>query len=98
MGYYSILKRVIGSLEPNTADARRAVYNRARQVLVDKLQADGAHDLPSKIAEESSAFEAAIQRIESEMAPSAPRRWTRLHHPVVPLTQKGGFSGDKAHH
>jgi lipoprotein-anchoring transpeptidase ErfK/SrfK len=66
--YYPILARAVASLSPNTSEQRRALYDRARKTLADKI---GTVDLKA----ESAALEAAIQRIERDLAPRrAPAR------------------------
>jgi lipoprotein-anchoring transpeptidase ErfK/SrfK len=58
--YYSVLRRAVAGLDANTEHARRTLYDRARQAILD---ADLAS---SQMASESSALEAAIERIEAE--------------------------------
>lgn len=72
--YYSVLRRATSALDPNTEEARRALYDRARQAIVD------ADLSPAQAANESSALEAAIARIEMQARvppPLPPLRSTR---------------------
>ena len=65
--YYLVLARAISALDPNTADARRAVYDRARLTVMDA-------GLPAAETDaERAALERAIGRIETE-AKHAPVR------------------------
>src|SRR5215472_10791777 len=58
--YYLVLARAISALDPNTADARRAVYDRARLTVMDA-------GLPAAETDaERAALERAIGRIEAE--------------------------------
>jgi len=69
--YYPVLQRAIGALDPNTADTRRGVYDRARSALMNQLT---SFDPPLDEAEITShrlALEDVIRRIEAEMRPRA---------------------------
>ena len=64
--YYSVISRAVSSLPGKTYEARRVLYDRARAALQDTLR---RHDPPlSEIAfaNEQSAFEAAIRKVETE--------------------------------
>jgi len=80
--YYSVLARATSTLEPNTAAARHALYDRARLTIMDAGLAS------SETASERSALEAAIDRIETEMrqagARSAPLRQAYGQRPKPP--------------
>src|SRR5215470_6632475 len=66
--YYSVIKRTIDTLEPNTREARRALYERARTALLDRLQAAEPR-LPMSVFEaEQASLEAAIERVEAQQA------------------------------
>jgi lipoprotein-anchoring transpeptidase ErfK/SrfK len=66
--YYPILKRATAALGSQTAQARRAVYDRARSFIAAAgLSARQASD-------ERAAVEAAIKRIEAEREPTAAAR------------------------
>jgi len=64
--YYSILSRAVAALDPNTARARDALYDRARRVIMDSRQADPAHG--TSVQGELSSLDAAIDRIEAGIA------------------------------
>lgn len=57
--YYPIIARAVASLTENTPQARQAVYDRARSVLLTQL--DGQH---ARIGREQKSLEAAIHKIE----------------------------------
>jgi hypothetical protein len=64
--YYTILARAVGALEPNTAAARRRLYDRARSAMVSEIEKavppfDGADVAAAKIA-----FESTVVRVEAE--------------------------------
>jgi len=83
--YYSILARAVASLNPNTTEQRRALYDRARKTLADKIATVDPSASHTDLKTESAALEAAIQRVERDLAPSpaspgpadAPRRPAR---------------------
>src|SRR5262245_25424848 len=60
--YYSVLRRATSALAPSTAEARHAVYDRARLAIMD------AGLPPAQTSDERAALEAAIGRIEAEAA------------------------------
>src|SRR5689334_5047203 len=66
--YYSILTRAVASLNPNTSEQRRGLYERARKTLADKLRTVDPTLTQTDLRTESAALEAAIQRIERELA------------------------------
>lgn len=76
--YYPVLTRAISSLESNTAEARRAVYERARQAIVKQLRSYDPPLTESEITKERLGLEEAVRRIEAEAraaaksAPEAP--------------------------
>jgi cytochrome c-type biogenesis protein CcmH/NrfG len=79
--YYSVLVRAISALDPNTDDARRALYDRARLTIMD------AGLDSSETNRERSALEAAIARIETEM------RWAEARPASV---GQGALPSDRA--
>src|SRR5215470_15077166 len=70
--YYSILTRAVASLGPNTSEQRHALYDRARKTLVDKFHTADPNLSHTDLRTESASLEAAIQRIERDLAPRAP--------------------------
>jgi lipoprotein-anchoring transpeptidase ErfK/SrfK len=75
--YYAVLIRATAALDPNTGEARRAIYDRARVAIMD------AQLPPAEIRDERTALEAAIERIEIELRPAAQR-------PAPPRHGQGG--------
>jgi lipoprotein-anchoring transpeptidase ErfK/SrfK len=74
--YVPLLTRAVATLNPNTAEARRVLYDRARTTLVDKLRSDDPGLAHTDLNAERAALEAAIQNVESGIARRAapPRR------------------------
>jgi lipoprotein-anchoring transpeptidase ErfK/SrfK len=66
--YYSILLHAVTAPEAGDARWRRDVYNRARNALIKQMRSRRPPAAPSEIATEEAALEAAIKRIEAEMA------------------------------
>ncbi|WP_417678395.1 hypothetical protein [Roseibium sp.] len=66
--YYSILKKTIGSLPENNGAARRGVYSRARNAIVNQLKAYQPPLSPSEITAEQLRLEEAIRKVEAEAA------------------------------
>ncbi|WP_150493419.1 hypothetical protein [Roseibium aquae] len=66
--YYSILKRTIASLPESNGAARRSVYSRARNAIVNQLKAYEPPLSPSEITAEQLRLEEAIRKVEAEAA------------------------------
>lgn len=66
LDYVPALSRAVDALRPNTEAARHVLYDRARRVLVEKLQADGLNPTDPILKAEIAALEAAIERVEAE--------------------------------
>ena len=78
--YYSILKKTIASLPESNGAARRSVYSRARNAIVNQLKAYEPPLSPSEITAEQLRLEEAIRKVEAEAAreslglsPAAPK-------------------------
>ena len=69
--YYPLLSRAVGALSDSNADARRSIYERARKALVGQLQAIQPPIAEADIARETDALDAAVARIEAEIAGKA---------------------------
>ncbi len=65
--YYSVLSRAIAENGSNTPEARTALYERAQGMLTEQFQANRAHWTDSRMHEELTRFEAAIDRIEAKI-------------------------------
>lgn len=72
--YRPLLARAIANLDPNTGEARRAVYDRARTALVNQLRGLSPPLAEAEIQRQRLALEEAIRKVEGEAtaAPSAP--------------------------
>jgi hypothetical protein len=89
--YYSIIAKAVGALDPNTGEARRRMYERARGALNGKTRSAGLPLDRSDILSAQMSLEEAIARVETEAlraeetkaaAQSAPR-------PVAPVATNG---------
>src|SRR5262245_8534310 len=61
--YYNVLQSAIGRTQPDSFEARGAIYDRAWQIVLDQLYADQVAS-EENIVLERAAFLRAIQRIE----------------------------------
>ncbi|MFZ0425471.1 MAG: L,D-transpeptidase [Xanthobacteraceae bacterium] len=66
--YYSALLRAVTAPEAGDAQWRRELYDRTRRILTQRLRAIRPPPPMTEIAAEQSALEAAIERIEEELA------------------------------
>jgi lipoprotein-anchoring transpeptidase ErfK/SrfK len=66
--YYSILSRAVASLDSNTGQARDQLFERARRMLLTQIQNDRARWTDAQAEAEVANFDAATDRIESEIA------------------------------
>jgi len=87
--YYTVLKKAVGKLGANTADARRTVYGEVRKALIEELKAAAPPLSKAEIAGQRLELEEAIRKVEREAVansqrPSAPAR------PEAPLTPNSG--------
>lgn len=64
--YYAVLSRAVASLEVNTPEARRAVYDKARNALIAQLKAIVPPLPTSEISRQRLELEEAIRRAERE--------------------------------
>jgi lipoprotein-anchoring transpeptidase ErfK/SrfK len=62
--YFPLLARAVAALSPNTKEQRQALYDRARNTLIEKLRDPTFSQADLKA--ESEALEAAIQRVEMD--------------------------------
>lgn len=65
--YYQLLTRAVGNLSSSTAEARKAVYQRARMALLSKLRAAQPPVTDTAVAAEEYALDGAIQRLEAQI-------------------------------
>lgn len=69
--YYPVLKRAISSLPSSSGEARRAVYEKARQALLRQLQSYDPPLSPGDVTTQRLQLEESIRRVESEVAGAA---------------------------
>ncbi len=89
--YYSIIAGAVATLDPNTGEARRRIYERARGALGGETRSAGLPLAKPDILAAQMSLEEAIARVETEAlraeetraaARSAPR-------PVAPIAKNG---------
>jgi L,D-transpeptidase-like protein len=66
--YVQLISRAVTTLNPNTREARQALYQRARQTLVDKLRSIDPTLSHTDLNAERAALESAIQQVERDSA------------------------------
>ncbi len=70
--YYPLLSRAVKSLPTSTRETRRAIYDRASKALLGQLRIVDPPVPAEDIEREEQALNAAIERIEAELAPPDP--------------------------
>lgn len=89
--YYSVILNAVGKLDPNTVDARRAIYQRARRAMLDRLR--GVEPpLPKAVVDaELDEFDQAVERVEAQhggsVAGGAPPRFSKPPMPEPPMPE-----------
>jgi len=78
--YYSVLARAVVDLETSDVATRQELYERARSIIVAELRRQNPRISALTITREQAALEAAIRRVETELAPAAPSR-SRISDP-----------------
>lgn len=66
--YVQLISRAVATLNPNTREARQALYQRARQTLVDKLRSIDPTLSHTDLNAERAALKSAIQQVERDTA------------------------------
>jgi hypothetical protein len=64
--YYAVLSKAVAGLESNSADSRRAVYDKARNALIGQLKAIDPPLPTAEISRQRLELEEAIRRVERE--------------------------------
>src|ERR1051326_7644478 len=74
--YVQLISRAVATLNPNSREARQALYQRARQTLVDKLRSIDPTLSHTDLNAERGALESAIEQVERDTArrAAAPQR------------------------
>lgn len=75
--YYSVLSRAVASLDANSAQARAELFDRARQMLAARIRTEGQEWTDADIQAELANLDAAIDRIESDIAQPVTHSSTR---------------------
>jgi len=70
--YYAVLKKAVGGLDAESAEARRAVYDKARNALIGQLKAIDPPLPASEISRQRLELEEAIRRVERETMAEGP--------------------------
>jgi hypothetical protein len=68
LSYYQLIARAVDGLDKNTGEARRALYERARNALVAQLRSNQPVLVLADITRERLALEEAIRKVETEAA------------------------------
>jgi hypothetical protein len=89
--YKTLISRAVARLEKDTAEARRAIYHRARIALFEALRGVTPPLSQHDIAQECLKFEEAIGRVEAESV----RRYERAEE-SDPLAQLARLIGQEA--
>jgi len=66
--YYEVLRRALAGLQRNTGEARRGVYEKARQALVRQLDGFDPPLPPTEVTRQRLALEECIRKVEAEAA------------------------------
>jgi hypothetical protein len=87
--YYTIIAKAVAALDPNTGEARRRIYERARGALSGETRSAGLPLNKSDIVSAQMSLEEAIARVEiealrAEETRAAPQRAPR---PVAPAAK-----------
>ncbi len=83
--YYSIVARAVGALDPNTGDARRRLYERARRALVAEMTSAALALDPSDINAARNSLEEAIAQVEYDARCEERDRQAAALPPDLPL-------------
>jgi hypothetical protein len=81
--YTQFLARAVAMLDPNTLEQRKALYDRARKALVDKLRGSDPTLSNTDLVAETAALESSIRRVEAD----AVRRRARPEEDLAPATE-----------
>jgi hypothetical protein len=84
--YYPLIARAVAGLQKNTGDARRSLYERAREALVAQLRGVTPALDESDVTRERLSLEEAIRKVEGESARQSTSRseTTRVKAPEFP--------------
>jgi lipoprotein-anchoring transpeptidase ErfK/SrfK len=86
--YYSILSRAVASLNPDTAQARAELYERARDLLIREIENNRDRWTNEAAVAEVANFDAATDRIEAEAVRRSTRESVGRHRQRQPLDER----------
>jgi hypothetical protein len=89
--YYTIIAKAVAALDPNTGEARRRIYERARGALSGETRSAGLPLNKSDILSAQMSLEEAIARVEIEALRAEETRAAALSvpRPVAPVAKNG---------
>jgi hypothetical protein len=89
--YYSIIAKAVEALDPNSGEARRRIYERARGALSGETRSAGLPLNKSDILSAQMSLEEAIARVEIEALRAEETRAAALSvpRPVAPVAKNG---------
>jgi hypothetical protein len=92
--YYSIIAKAVRALEPNTGEARRKLYDRARGALLGEMRSvelamDQSDILAARVSLEEAITKVETEVLRAEAAATAPNGVVQ-HAPVRRTTPNGG--------
>lgn len=85
--YYAVLSKAVAGLEANSADTRRAVYDKARNALIGQLKAIDPPLPTAEISRQRLELEEAIRRVERETS-STPAGVPAQRAPTRPVAEQ----------
>jgi hypothetical protein len=86
--YQPLLARALKGLERNTSEARRSVYDRARQALLNQLRSASPPMADADITRERLALEDAIRKTETEAVLAEPHTVRATPSARMPLSSR----------
>jgi hypothetical protein len=89
--YYTIIAKAVAALDPNTGEARRRIYERARGALSGETRSAGLPLAKSDILSAQMSLEEAIARVEIEALRAEETRAAAesVPRPVAPVAKNG---------
>ena len=82
--YHPLIARAVEGLDRSTGEARRALYERARNALVAQLRSNQPALLEAHITKERLALEEAIRKVEAEAARKSRTEARAEQRPATP--------------